>query len=140
MAQAPVTRPERFKVGLSEMGTALRGAALSRAALAVLWAVGLLPTGSCSGAWRASAREASSSLTQAQLIKRLEDIDYCSRMNANSFFASSVNSELSIYFADHADEVEKVLRQLRSGREVPPADINSALDTSYAKRIGGYPC
>src|SRR3974390_3486029 len=110
MAQAPALRPERGRGGLSRMGTALCGAALSRAALAVLWAVGLLPTGSCSGAGRASAREASSS--QTQLIRRLEDIDYCSRMNANSFFASSVNSELSIYFADHADEVEKVLRQL----------------------------
>jgi hypothetical protein len=115
-------------------------ARLSRATFATLCAAILVVANSCATAGPITERDATLSDPRAQLIQRLEDVDYCSRMNANAYFASSANSELSIYFADKADEVEAVLHQLRSGHEVPAADIKSALDTSYAKRIGGYPC
>ena len=115
-------------------------ASFSRATFATLCAAILVVTNSCATASPISERDATLSDPRAQLIQRLEDVDYCSRMNANAYFGSSANSELSIYFADKADEVEAVLRQLQSGHEVPAADIKSALDTSYAKRIGGYPC
>jgi hypothetical protein len=115
-------------------------ASFRRAAFAIFGAASLLLTGSCSTGGPISEREANSSDPRAQLIKRLEEVDYCSRANAKSFFGSRANSELSVYFADKADEVERVLSQLRSGREVPAAEIKSALDTSGAKRIGGYPC
>jgi hypothetical protein len=60
-------------------------------------------------------------------------------MNAQ-YNHGSRDSELSVYFADKADEVEGVLDQLERGKKVSADEIERALDTSDAQRFGGYPC
>ena len=100
-------------------------------ALVVIWG--------CSGL-QASSEPATTSLTPpSALIQRLNEVDYCARMNA-LYSHGSMDSQLSIYFADKVDEVEDVLNKLKKGKTVSTDEIKRALDTSDAKRIGGYPC
>lgn len=105
------------------------------------WSVALVVICGCSGVGATSSSEpATTSLPPpSALVQRLKEVDYCARMNA-LYNHGSMDSQLSIYFADKADEVEGVLNKLKKGKTVSTDEIQHALDTSDAKRIGGYPC
>ena len=94
---------------------------------------GLIVTVALGGALACAVRtrtQADPELAQPTLMQRLQEAEIADRGNATSFSWSAPG--LDIYYNRKADEVENVIRRLQAGQEVPPDEINHALDNSQA--------
>jgi hypothetical protein len=83
------------------------------------------------GAPTTPATAPSADLTLAQLLRDAEQSD---RLNAQLYSRSAPG--LDHYYNLKADEVNDVIRRLQRGENVPPDDINHALDNSLASTFG----
>ena len=70
-------------------------------------------------------------LSLAQLLRNAEQSD---RLNAQLYTRSAPS--LDHYYNLKADEVNEVMQRLQRGENVPPDDINHALDNSLASTFG----
>lgn len=75
--------------------------------------------------------------TRTALIARLERAEQSDLGNSQSFSWS--NPELDNRYKEKAKEVEAIILELEAGDNVPPEEINDALDNSSLRGLGGYP-
>jgi hypothetical protein len=99
----------------------------------VLGAMLLMGLASCSIAVPPTtpATAPSADLSLAQLLR---DAEHSDRLNARLYSRSAPS--LDHYYNLKADEVNDVMRRLQRGENVPPDDINHALDNSLASTFG----
>lgn len=68
------------------------------------------------------------------LLQRLQKTRAYDLSNSTAFTRSAPG--LDHYYSRKADEVTDVMRRLQAGQEVPPDDIDHALDNSLASTFG----
>jgi hypothetical protein len=81
-----------------------------------------------------SGPSSNSTAASSALMQRLQKAQAYDLSNSTAFTRSAPG--LDHYFSRKADEVTDVMHKLQAGQEVPPDDINHALDNSLASTFG----
>jgi hypothetical protein len=106
-----------------------------------LWIVVVLALGIAHGITRADSPPGETVIDRsspqfASTMRKLRAADYADRMNSTSWTAD--NPTLDHLYARKAESVEAVTKRLEAGGPVAPAQVARALDTSRARRLGGW--
>lgn len=71
----------------------------------------------------------------ARTISRLQQARHLDQMNSQSYTGGE-NSEVGMFYARKAHEIDALLTRMRAGKTVSGDDVTHALDNSGAVRLG----